>query len=90
MKNDIFVPNDNSKVIQKNLNLLDDKALNVINESDVVFEFRSERLLQGRKISNLNRKKKTNKALTAVFKMLKLNPSLENQNLNLKNEKKIK
>jgi len=88
-QNDIFAPNYNSKITKKNLNLLDGKTLNVINENDVVFEFRSERLLQGREASSLNRKKKTNKALTAVFKMLKINPSLENQNLNLKNEKNL-
>ena len=64
--------------------------MNVINENDVVFEFRNERLLEGRELSNQNLKKKTNKALTAVFKMLKSNPSLENQNLNLKNEKNYK
>ena len=85
----IFVNNNKSKITKKNLNLLDGIASNVINENDVVFEFRSERLLQGRETANPNLKKKTNKALTAVFKMLKRNPSLENQNLNLKNEKNI-
>ena len=85
----IFVPNDKKKITKKNLNLLDGIASNIINENDVVFEFRNERLLQGRETSNPNLKKKTNKALTAVFKMLKRNPSLENQNLNLKNEKNI-
>ena len=85
-KNDTFVKNENSKIIKNNLNLLYGKELNVKNENDVVFEFRNERLLEGRELSNQNLKKKTNKALTAVFKMLKSNPSLENQNLNLKNE----
>ena len=85
----IFVPNDKSKITKKNLNLLDGIASNVINENDVVFEFRNERLLQGRETSNPNLKKKINKALTAVFKMLKKNPGLDNQNLNLKNEKNI-
>ena len=56
-QNDIFVPNNNSKINKKKLNLLDGKALNVINENDVVFEFRSERLLQGREASNQNQKK---------------------------------
>ena len=85
-KNDTFVKNENGKIIKNNLNLLYGKELNVKNENDVVFEFRNERLLEGRELSNQNLKKKTNKALTAVFKMLKSNPSLENQNLNLKNE----
>jgi len=88
-KNDTFVKNENSKIIKNNLNLLYGKELNVKNENDVVFEFRNERLLQGRELSNQNLKKKTNKALTAVFKMLKSNPSLENQNLNLKNEENL-
>ena len=88
-KNDTFVKNENSKIIKNNLNLLYGKELNVKNENDVVFEFRNERLLEGRELSNQNLKKKTNKALTAVFKMLKSNPSLENQNLNLKNEENL-
>ena len=88
-KNDAFVKNENSKIIKNNLNLLYGKELNVKNENDVVFEFRNERLLEGRELSNQNLKKKTNKALTAVFKMLKSNPSLENQNLNLKNEENL-
>ena len=88
-KNDTFVKNENGKIIKNNLNLLYGKELNVKNENDVVFEFRNERLLEGRELSNQNLKKKTNKALTAVFKMLKSNPSLENQNLNLKNEENL-
>ena len=88
-KNDTFVKNENNKIIKNNLNLLYGKELNVKNENDVVFEFRNERLLEGRELSNQNLKKKTNKALTAVFKMLKSNPSLENQNLNLKNEENL-
>ena len=88
-KNDTFVKNENSKIIKNNLNLLYGKELNVKNENDVVFEFRNERLLEGRELSNQNLKKKTNKALTAVFKMLKSNPSLENQDLNLKNEENL-
>ena len=75
--------NDNSKIIKKKLNLLDSIASNTINENDVVFEFRNERLLQGREALDTNMKAK--KALTAVFKMLKRNPSLENSNLNLQN-----
>ena len=83
-KNDIKLK---KKIITKKLNLLDGIASNVINENDVVFEFRNERRLQGRE--NLKLNKKTNKALTAVFKMLKRNPSLENQNLNLDSDKNI-
>ena len=38
----IFVPNDKSKITKKKINLLDGIATNVINENDVVFEFRND------------------------------------------------
>ena len=88
-RNEIFKANDKTQITKKKLNLLDGIASNIINENDVVFEFRNERLLQGREALNPNLNKKTKKALTAVFKMLKRNPSLENQNLNLKNDKSL-
>ena len=59
------------------------------NENDVVFEFRNERLLQGRDKLKVTEKSKANQALSAVFKMLKQNLSLDNNNLNLKNSGKI-
>ena len=52
------------------------------NENDVVFEFRNERLLQGRDKLKVIEKSKANQALSAVFKMLKQNLSLDNNNLN--------
>ena len=88
-KNNTKFLNDNIKITKKNLNLLDNKVLKEKNENNIVFEFRNERLLEGREALNQNIITKTNKALTAVFKMLKINPSLENQNLNLKNEKNL-
>ena len=39
--------------------------------SDIIFEFRNERLLQGRNISNKVEDKKTRLALSAVQKMFK-------------------
>ena len=86
---EIFISNETSKIIKKKLNLIDGIASNVINENNVVFEFRNETLLQGRDNSDLISNKKRKKALTAVFKMFKTNPSLENYNLNLKNNKNI-
>ena len=78
--------NTDTKVIKKNLDLLNTSKLDNLNSSDVIFEFRNERLLQGR--NNLNKKsnQKVNTALTAVFKMKKKNPSLETKNLNLNDD----
>ena len=75
--------NTESKVIKKNLDLLNTLKLDNLNSSDVIFEFRNERLLEGRADFNKKVNEKTNTALTAVFKMLKKNPSLESKNLNL-------
>ena len=86
--NNTKIPQNNtlkvdSKITKKTLNLLSNPKSNNMNENEVTFEFRNERLLQGRdaKIKKVNKKTKT--ALTAVFKMLKKNPSLESKNLNL-------
>ena len=57
--------------------------------NDVIFEFRNERLLQGRDKSKFTEKTKTKKALSAVFKMLEQNLSLNNDNLNLNNSSEI-
>ena len=73
------------KVLKKKLNITESIASNKINNNDVVFEFRNERMLQGRNPQKLKNTQKTNKALTAVFKMLKQNLSIDNENLNLKN-----
>lgn len=57
--------------------------------NDVIFEFRNERLLQGRNEFKLTEEAKKNQALSAVFKMLKQNLSSENINLNLKSSGEI-
>ena len=53
--------------------------------NNIVFEFRSERLLQGRNVPNKNLDKNTKLALSAVQKMFKKNLSSSNTELNLKN-----
>ncbi len=58
-------------------------------QSDVIFEFRNERLLQGRDTTKLKEKIKTKKALSAVFKMLKQNLNLDSDNLNLNTTNEI-
>ena len=73
-----------SEVFLKNT----DKILE-LKDNDVVFEFRNERLLQGREKSKLKEKVKTEKALSAVLKMLKQNLSGENNNLNLNSSSEI-
>jgi ABC-type branched-subunit amino acid transport system substrate-binding protein len=57
-----------------------------INEK-VTFEFRTERLLQGRNPKDILQKEKTNKAILAVKKMLKQNLSVLDKNINIKNNK---
>ena len=85
----------NNKNFTKNKIIKSEITLNVKklelkqNENDVVFEFRNERLLQGRDKLKVTEKSKTNQALSAVFKMLKQNLSLDNNNLNLKSSGKI-
>ena len=53
-------------------------------DNDVIFEFKNERLLQGRNPSQLRKKGITKKALSAVFKMLEQNLTSGNNNLSLK------
>ena len=84
-----FIVNNTSQITKKKLNLLDGIASNIINENDVVFEFRNERLLQGREVKKFTPNKKRKKALIAVFKMLKRSSSLENQSLSFENEENI-
>ncbi len=57
--------------------------------NDVIFEFRNERLLQGRDKPKSTEKTKTKKAISAVFKMLKQNLSSDNENLNLNSSGEI-
>ena len=51
--------------------------------NDVIFEFKNERLLQGRTKFKFKEKTKTKEALSAVFKMLEQNLSTGNDGLNL-------
>ena len=62
---------------------------NYMKNNDVIFEFRNERLLQGRNISNKNEEKKTKLALSAVQKMFNKNVSSNNNLLNLKKDENI-
>ncbi len=78
-----------SKVSKEKIKLKDFKKKNIQNDNKVVFEFKNERLLQGRDFKQSIEKKKTSKALSAVFNMFKQNLSLENNKLNLKNNNKI-
>ncbi len=57
--------------------------------SDIIFEFRNERLLQGRNISNKIEDKKKRLALSAVQKMFEKNLSTSETELNLKNNENI-
>ena len=67
-----------NKIIKSEITLNVKKLEPKQNENDVVFEFRNERLLQGRDKLKVTEKSKTNQALSAVFKMLKQNLSLDN------------
>lgn len=57
--------------------------------NNVIFEFRNERLLQGRNISKKIEEKKTELAMLALKKMFKKNVSSNNNTLNLKQGKNI-
>ena len=89
---EVLVENNFSseKVLKKKLNFSESIASNKVNDNDVVFEFKNERMLQGRDTQKIKKNKKTSKALTIVLKMLKQNLSLDNTNLNLNNDKNKK
>jgi hypothetical protein len=72
-----------SKIQKKNLKPLDKIDKNIVNQNNVAFEFRTERLLQGYEIGKETDNQKSKNALNAVFKMLNRNTSLENQNFNV-------
>ena len=57
--------------------------------NNIIFEFRNERLLQGRNVSNNIEEEKTRLALSAVQKMFKKNLSSSDIELNLKNDDNI-
>ena len=73
-----------NKVLKKEINITDSNITNNLENDNVVFEFRNERLLQGRN-NEKNSAKKTKLALSAVQKMFKRNLSSSNNDLNLKN-----
>ena len=73
-----------STILKKNIEIPKEQQT-----SDIIFEFRNERLLQGRNISNNVEDKKTRLALSAVQKMFKKNLSSSDTELNLKNNENI-
>ncbi len=73
-----------STILKKNIEIPKEKQT-----SDIIFEFKNERLLQGRNISNKVEDKKTRLALSAVKKMFKKNLSSGDTELNLKNNENI-
>ena len=76
LKNDDIDQNSNNKIDQN------------FDKETVIFEFRNERLLQGRDVKGNSDSKKTNKALSAVLKMFEKNLSSNNVKLNLENKNK--
>ena len=78
LNNEAFVRN---KIIKKKI--IPNKKENYKKQenNDVIFEFRNERLLQGRNKSDFEEKKITKKALSAVFNMLNQNLSSENKSI---------
>tara|TARA_B100001093_G_scaffold517657_1_gene599912 strand:- start:2152 stop:3567 length:1416 start_codon:yes stop_codon:yes gene_type:complete len=58
-------------------------------DNDVIFEFKNERLLQGRDKYKSTDKRIAEKAISAVFKMLKQNLSSDNNNFDLKSSNDI-
>ena len=90
--NKLFVNKNNLKAkILKRTILEDNDTINIEkkNNDDVVFEFRNERLLQGRNILQKIEGEKTKLALSAVQKMFKKNLSSNETELNLKSNNKI-
>ena len=73
----------NEKIIQKKI--ITNASANIKNfdNENVIFEFRNERLLQGRNFPKNLDKKQTEKALSAVLKMFKRNLSSNNPELYL-------
>ena len=79
----------NVKKTQKEIEKKDNLTLKNSNNESVIFEFKNERLLQGRSYpKNLN-KKQTEKALSAVLKMFKRNLSSNDPKLYQKKDENI-
>ncbi len=74
----------NEKIIQKEIIINDSANIKSFDNDNVIFEFRNERLLQGRNFPKNYDNKRTEKALSAVLKMFKKNLSGNNSKLFLK------
>ena len=81
--------NKTDKVLKKELKSNDTVVSKKLTNNNVVFEFRNERLLQGRNIDPNLDDKKTKLALSAVQNMFKKNLSSNIIDLNLKNNDNI-
>ena len=78
-----------NKVLKSKISLNDKKIVKNQKSNNVIFEFRNERLLQGRNINNDAEGKKTKLALTAVQKMFKTNLSSNKTELNFHKDDNI-
>jgi ABC-type branched-subunit amino acid transport system substrate-binding protein len=72
-----------NKITKKEITPNNDNVSENLKNDNVVFEFKNERLLQGRNLPNNLELKKTNKALSAVLKMFKKNLSSNSTALQL-------
>ncbi len=79
----------NVKKTQKELATNNNIILKNSNNKNVVFEFRNERLLQGRNFPKNPEKKQSERALSAVLKMFKRNLSSNNTELYLKKNNNV-
>ena len=84
-----FNKNDLKKEVLKN-KITEKNNIKLKEENDnIIFEFRNEKLLQGRNISDNIKVEKTRLALSAVQKMFKKNLSSSDNEINLKNNDNI-
>ena len=72
-----------NKITKKEITPNDDNVSENLKNDNVVFEFKNERLLQGRNFPKNLELNKTNKALSAVLKMFKKNLSSNSTELQL-------
>jgi len=75
------------EVLKQKITLKKNEPISQNIDEKVTFEFRTERLLQGRNPENILQKEKTKKAILAVTKMLKQNLSILDKNVNIKKKK---
>ena len=71
-----------NKISKKEITSNDDNVSKKLN-NNVVFEFRNERLLQGRNVAKNIEQKKSKEAISAVLKMFKKNLSSNSNELQL-------